>query len=142
MTSEDAAIPQWVEVRPDQQVERLYDLVREFHDAIVVKAEWFGRDIVDDKYCLLFGGRGTLVLGIQSQFRDVPPIELLFRDVKSLTYKYDMDAPPQIDFRQDGVSVKLLAWTVDCAALSYRRWLISATDLELQTFFPGPESGA
>ena len=39
----------WMEIRTEQDIQYLYDIVREFHDSIVVKTEWTGRDVVNEK---------------------------------------------------------------------------------------------
>ena len=107
--------------------------MRDFHDAIVVRAEWIGRDIVDERRYLLFGGLGTLLLQIQSQFADVFPAELIFREVKRFAYSDSMDAAPDIQVTKEGVSVEMLAWTIDCTSLGYRRCFVADEDFGLAT---------
>ncbi len=79
---------------------------------------------------MIFGGWGTLVLQFQSQFKDVPPAELMFQEVRRFTYIHDCDAPPRISFEQDCINANILAWEVECTSLRYRKWQLSTADLE------------
>lgn len=110
----------WTRISDESGAEELLALTDSFHDGVVLHAAWSGAEFVNAKRELVFGGLGSLELTVDSQFEDVPRIELRFGGVREFRYSHKRDFHGVVTLEPQGVVAKLLTWEVVAEELAYR----------------------
>lgn len=110
----------WIVVTDRTSADELLSLARSFHDGVVTRAVWVGAESLNASRELELQGPGALLLAVDSQFADVPCIELHFQSVQQYRYDYDADAAGDIKLGSGGVTAKFLAWEIFADFVKYR----------------------
>ena len=119
----------WEEVRTDEDVERLLSRTRDFHDAFVRVMHVETGAYVNSRFELCDIRPGSLWVLIQTQWNDVPAVELFLAELRGFEYDHSLDRKGSLTLEAEEHKLVFGAWSFKAEKLYYR--LGGAGDLGL-----------